>query len=106
MAWVILIVAGVFEVAWASALKASNGFTNVLPSIVTAFAAMISFWLLAFAMKTLPLGTAYSVWVGIGAVGTVVVGVLWMEAVTLLRGASVGLIMTGILGLRLAEGGV
>ena len=105
MAWVLLFCAGLLEVVWASAMKASDGFTKLTPSVITGVAAFVSFWMLAAAMKVLPLGTAYSVWVGIGAVGAVAVGVAWMgESVSLLRLGSVALIIVGIIGLRLAEG--
>jgi len=107
MAWFLLFIAGLLEVVWASAMKASDGFTQLTPSIITWIAAFASFWMLAAAMKVLPLGTAYSVWVGIGAVGAVAVGVAWMgESLSLLRLGSVGLIVLGIIGLRLAEGRV
>jgi quaternary ammonium compound-resistance protein SugE len=103
MAWVILFIAGIFEIVWASAMKQSHGFTRVLPSIVTFVAAGLSFWLLAHAMRVLPLGTAYAVWTGIGAVGAFVVGIALMgEAATVGRIVSVSLIVAGIAGLRLS----
>lgn len=104
MAWFILFISGLLEVVWATAMKDSVGFTKLVPSIVTGVAAFLGFWLLAYAMKSLPLGTAYPVWVGIGAVGTFVLGVIWFgEPASLLRMASVGLIVAGIIGLKVAS---
>ncbi len=104
MAWPLLILAGLFEVAWAIGLKYSDGFTRPFASVLTLTAMSISFWLLATAMKTLPVGTAYSVWVGIGAVGTVILGIfLFDEPASAIRLFSVGLIVTGIIGLKLAS---
>ena len=106
MAWGMLILAGLFEVVWAIGLKYSNGFSNFWPSVVTVAAMIVSFWLLAMAMKTLPVGTAYSVWVGIGAVGTVILGiVLFGEAMNLARLISVVLIISGVIGLQLSHTG-
>lgn len=103
MAWLILLISGLLEVVWATAMKASNGFTVVVPSVVTGVAAFVGFWLLGFAMKSLPLGTAYPVWVGIGAIGTFVLGVIWFgEPASVLRVASVALIVAGIVGLKVA----
>ena len=102
MAWIALVVAGVFEVAWAIGLKYTEGFTRTWPSVATLAAMFASIVLLAWAMKTLPVGTAYAVWTGIGAVGTVILGiVLFGEAATLARLACVGLIVAGIVGLKL-----
>lgn len=102
MAWVVLVVAGGFEVAWAIGLKYTDGFTRLWPSVGTAAAMVASVVLLAWAMKTLPVGTAYAVWTGIGAVGTVILGIaLFGEAATLARLACVGLIVAGIVGLKL-----
>lgn len=104
MAWVLLIIAGLLETVWAMSMKLSEGFTRPLPSAVTAVAAAASFWLLAMAMRGLPLGVAYPIWVGIGAVGSVVVGaVLLGEGVTPLRVGSLLLIVAGIAGLSLSE---
>lgn len=104
MAWLILLISGLLEVVWASAMKASDGFTKLGPSVLTGVAAFVGFWLLGFAMKSLPLGTAYPVWVGIGAVGTFILGVLWFgEPASLLRIASVSLIIAGIVGLKVAS---
>lgn len=102
-AWVLLVIAGLFEVVWAAALKASNGFTVILPSAITAIAAAISFWLLALAMKDLPLGTAYAVWVGIGVVGAAVLGVaMFGDQLTPMRVAGIALIIAGITALKIA----
>ena len=101
MAWVVLVVAGGFEVAWAIGLKYTDGFTRLWPSVGTAAAMVASVVLLAWAMKTLPVGTAYAVWTGIGAVGTVILGIaLFGEAATLARLACMGLIVAGIVGLK------
>ncbi|UXY13745.1 quaternary ammonium compound efflux SMR transporter SugE [Chitiniphilus purpureus] len=103
--WIYLLIAGVLEVAWAMALKASHGFTRLVPSVVFAVTALASLYLLAVAMRSLPAGTAYAVWTGIGAVGTVVLGIVWLgEPATVWRLVSVGLILAGIIGLKLASG--
>ena len=105
MVWVILLISGLLEVVWATSMKVSDGFTKVLPSGITFVAAGVSFWLLAFAMKDLPLGTSYAVWVGIGIVGTFCIGAFWLgEPFTPLRIGSASLIVVGIIGLRLSEG--
>jgi quaternary ammonium compound-resistance protein SugE len=104
MAWVILVIAGLFEVGWAIGLKYTEGFTRPLPTLWTVAAMGISLWLLGIAMKSLPVGTAYSVWVGVGAAGTVILGiVLFGEPANIARLVSVALIITGIIGLRLAS---
>jgi quaternary ammonium compound-resistance protein SugE len=104
MAWLYLIVAGLFEVGWAIGLKYTEGFTRLIPSLWTALAMVISLGLLGFAMRTLPVGTAYAVWVGIGAVGTVIMGiVLFDEPFSLARGVSVILVLAGIVGLKLSS---
>lgn len=106
MAWVMLFVSGLLETVWASALKLSDGFTKPVPSIVFMVSAFIGLWLLAYAMRFIPLGTAYPIWVGIGAIGAFAVGVIQFgEPLTTLRLLSVGLIMLGILGLKLTSGG-
>jgi quaternary ammonium compound-resistance protein SugE len=103
MAWGILIVAGLFEVAWAVGLKYSEGLTRLWPTVLTAVALAASMALLALAMRTLPLGTAYTVWTGIGAVGTVVLGIaLFGEPATATRLACIVLILAGIVGLKLS----
>lgn len=104
MAWVILLVAGLFETAWAIGLKYTEGFTRLWPTLWTVLAMVISFWLLGIAMKSLPVGTAYSVWVGVGAVGTVILGiVLFAEPANAGRLVSVGLIVAGIVGLKMTS---
>ena len=106
MNWLILLLAGLLEIAWAIGLKYSEGFTRFWPSVWTLVAMVASMVLLAIAMKSLPVGTAYAVWVGIGAVGTVVLGiVLFNESADFWRMASVGLIVAGIVGLKLATPG-
>jgi quaternary ammonium compound-resistance protein SugE len=103
MAWMILVVAGLFEVGWAIGLKYTDGFTRLWPTIWTVLSMGISFWLLGLAMKSLPVGTAYAVWVGVGAVGTVVLGImLFGEPANAARLVSVALIVAGIIGLKLA----
>lgn len=103
MAWVILVLAGLFEVGWAIGLKYAEGFTRFWPTLWTIFAIIISLWLLGIAMKSLPVGTAYSVWVGVGIVGTVILGIiLFEESVNATRLISVALIIAGIMGLKLA----
>ena len=103
MAWMILLLAGLFEVAWAIGLQYTEGFTRLWPSVGTIAAMIVSVGLLGIAMKNLPVGTAYAVWVGVGAVGTVILGiVLFNEPANAARMASVGLIIAGIIGLKLA----
>lgn len=105
MAWIYLAMAGAFEVVWASSMKYSAGFTRLFPSVVTVLAMIASFWLLALALRALPLGTAYAIWTGIGAVGAFFVGILFMgEAVTPLRLASIALLVAGMIGLKLSSG--
>ena len=103
MSWIALFVAGALEVIWATSMKQSDGFTNLTASIMTFIAAGASFWLLAFAMKSLPLGTSYAVWTGIGAAGAFLTGIfLFGEQITPLRVISLLLIISGIIGLRIA----
>ncbi|AKX44264.1 molecular chaperone [Thiopseudomonas alkaliphila] len=103
MAWVLLTFAGLFEIIWVFGLKHTQGFTLLWPSIFTLVTMGISFWLLSLAMKTLPMGTAYGVWVGIGAVGTVIVGILFLnESSTIWRLLSIALIISGVVGLKLS----
>ncbi|MFC3722507.1 quaternary ammonium compound efflux SMR transporter SugE [Neoaquamicrobium sediminum] len=105
MAWLYLGFAGLLEIVWASFLKQSEGFTRLTPSVITLLAMAGSFWLLALAMRSLPLGTAYAIWTGIGAVGAFVVGIVVMgEAATLGRILSVALLITGMVGLKLSSG--
>ncbi|HEY4554910.1 MAG TPA: quaternary ammonium compound efflux SMR transporter SugE [Lysobacter sp.] len=104
MPWLVLVLAGLFEVVWAVGLKYTEGFTRPLPSLITLGAMGASFWLLSYAMRTLPLGTAYAVWVGIGAVGAAIAGVLvFDESVSVLKLVSLGLVVLGIIGLKLAS---
>ncbi|EPF5114463.1 quaternary ammonium compound efflux SMR transporter SugE [Yersinia enterocolitica] len=104
MAWIILVIAGLLEVIWAIGLKYSHGFTRLTPSIVTLVAMAASVFLLAYAMKTLPAGTAYAVWTGIGAVGTAILGIVLLgESASLARIFSLVLILAGIIGLKLAS---
>ena len=103
MNWLILFVAGLFEVAWAIGLKYTDGFTRLWPSIGTVLAMVVSVVLLGIAMKTLPVGTAYAVWVGIGAVGTAILGIVLLgEAANAGRIVSLALIVAGVVGLKLA----
>lgn len=103
LAWSILLIAGLFETGWAIGLKYTEGFTRLWPSVGTALAMLVSVVLLGLAMKHLPVGSAYAVWVGVGAVGTVILGiVLFGDPATAGRLASVGLIVLGIIGLKLA----
>ncbi|MFZ1492672.1 MAG: quaternary ammonium compound efflux SMR transporter SugE [Candidatus Competibacter denitrificans] len=103
MAWILLILAGLLEVGWAIGLKYTDGFTRFWPTVWTALAMILSLALLGIAMKSLPVGTAYSVWVGVGAVGTVILGIiLFGEPANPARLLSVGLIVAGIIGLKLA----
>ncbi len=104
MAWIILLLAGLLEVGWAVGLKYTNGFTRLWPSIGTATALIASMALLSVALRTLPLGTAYAVWTGIGTVGTAILGiVLFSEPATAMRLVCIALIVAGILGLKLVS---
>lgn len=103
MAWIILGLAGLFEIGWAIGLKYTDGFTRPVPTALTAGAMIISIVLLGLAVKTLPLGTAYAVWTGIGTVGTVILGiVLFAEPATAIRLGCIALIVSGIAGLKLS----
>jgi quaternary ammonium compound-resistance protein SugE len=102
MAWTYLLIAGLLEVGWAIGLKYTDGFSRLWPSVGTVLAMILSLAFLGLALKTLPVGTAYAVWTGIGAIGTVILGiVLFAEPATALRLACVGLILSGIIGLKL-----
>lgn len=106
MVWAVLIVSGFFEAGWAISLKLSNGFTRLWWSVAFAVSALISLGGLAWAMKHLPAGPAYAVWTGIGAVLTAVIGMVWLgDGVTTLKLVSMGLIVSGVIGLNLAGGG-
>ena len=102
MAWVLLFFAGLFEIGWAIGLKYTDGFTRLTPSLLTVASMIVSLGLLGLALKTLPVGTAYAVWTGIGTVGTAMLGI-WLlgEPATALRLACIGLIVAGIVGLKL-----
>jgi quaternary ammonium compound-resistance protein SugE len=101
MVWLILLLAGLMEIGWAIGLKYTDSFSRLIPSVLTLCAMAISVWLLSLAMKTLPVGTAYAVWTGIGAVGTVILGIiLFNEPATLLRFICIGMIVAGIAGLK------
>ncbi|MCE0461725.1 quaternary ammonium compound efflux SMR transporter SugE [Pseudomonas uvaldensis] len=103
MSWIILFFAGLFEVGWAVGLKYTDGFSRPLPTALTIAAMGISLGLLGLAMKELPLGTAYAVWTGVGAVGTVIAGIiLFGESMALVRLVSVALIVTGLIGLKVS----
>ncbi len=103
MAWFILLIAGLFEIGWAVGLKYTEGFSRLVPSVLTAGAMIISLALLGFALKTLPVGTGYAVWTGAGAVGTAILGiVLFGESMAPMRLASIGLIVAGIISLKFA----
>ena len=103
MDWIVLLLAGLFETGWAIGLKFTDGFTRLWPTLWTGLAMIISLALLGIALKTLPVGTAYSVWVGVGAVGTVILGIVLLEEpATAARLVSVALIIIGIIGLKLA----
>jgi len=102
MAWFILVIAGLLEIGWAIGLKYTDGFTRLVPSVLTLAAMVLSVVLLGLALKTLPVGTAYAVWTGIGAVGTAVLGIVLMgDPATAARLGSIGLIVAGIIGLKL-----
>ncbi len=104
MNWIVLFCAGLFEIAWVIGLKYSQGFTRFWPSLITVVTMLISIGLLGLAMKALPVGTAYAVWVGVGALGTAVLGIiLFGEALNLVRVLSLFLILLGIIGLKLSS---
>jgi quaternary ammonium compound-resistance protein SugE len=103
VAWIVLVIAGLFEVVWASAMKQSHGFTRLWPSVITITGMIVSFGLLSWSMRFLPLGTAYTVWTGIGAVGAFIVGIAVMgEAITPMRGLAAILIVSGLVMMKLA----
>ena len=104
MPWLTLFVAGLLEIVWASAMKQSHGFTRLLPTAIMVVTMIGSFWLLAIAMRHLPLGTAYMIWTGIGAVGSFTVGVMLLgEPVTMGRIIAASLIVSGIIAMKLAS---
>ena len=105
MAWIVLVVAGLFEVVWAAAMKQSHGFSRLWPSVIAISGMMISFALLSWSMRVLPLGTAYTVWTGIGAVGAFLIGVVFLgEAATAIRLAAALLIVSGLVLMKLSSG--
>jgi len=104
VAWTILVLAGLLEVGWAIGLKYTDGFTRLVPSLLTALSMLASLGLLGLALRSLPLGTAYAVWTGIGAVGTATLGIiLFGEPAQVMRLACIGLILAGIVGLKLVS---
>jgi quaternary ammonium compound-resistance protein SugE len=104
MAWLILFIAGLFEIGWAIGLKYTDGFSRLMPTVLTGAAMLISIVLLGIALKTLPVGTGYAVWTGIGAVGTAILGIFLLgESTDIARLASIGLIVAGIIGLKLSS---
>jgi quaternary ammonium compound-resistance protein SugE len=106
MAWILLVIAGIFEMAMAISLKESHGFTHLWPSLLFAVTGTISFVLLSWALRTLPVGTAYAVWTGIGAAGTAIIGILFLaEPRDALRLVSIALIVAGVAGLQIVGGG-
>src|SRR5215467_15975973 len=105
LAWVLLLIAGILEIVWSISMKASQGFTEHHFTAITLVAACLSFWLLGLALRQLPVGTAYAVWTGIGAVGAAVLGIaIFGESLTLVRIGCIALIVCGILGLKLFGG--
>lgn len=103
--WILLVVAGLLEVVWAIGLKYTEGFSRLVPSAITIAAMIASVWLLALALKGIPVGTGYAVWTGIGAVGTAILGIaLFGEAASAARIACIGLIVIGIFGLKMVSG--
>ena len=104
MSWFYLALAGLLEIAWAIGLKYTDGFTRLVPTAATLIAMVASVWLLALALRTIPVGTGYAVWTGIGAVGTAILGIiLFAEPATAARLVSIGLIVAGIVGLKLVS---
>ncbi len=104
MSWIYLFFAGLFEIGWAVGLKYTHGFTRLMPSLLTVGAMTISLFLLGLALRTLPLGTAYAIWTGIGTIGTAILGiVLFAEPAAALRLACIGMIAAGIIGLKLVS---
>ncbi|MEJ3959483.1 quaternary ammonium compound efflux SMR transporter SugE [Brachymonas sp. G13] len=103
MAWIALLLAGLLEIVWATSMKLSHGFTRLTPSLVTLVAMALSFWLLSVAMRTLPLGTAYTIWTGIGSVGAFIVGIVILgEPLTAMRLVAAVLIVSGLVLMKLS----
>jgi quaternary ammonium compound-resistance protein SugE len=106
MAWTALVVAGLLEIGWAIGLKYTQGFTRLWPSVGTGLAMVLSFGLLSYALRTIPVGTGYAVWTGIGAAGTAILGMMFLgESREVLRMVCIGLIVAGVVGLRLVSKG-
>ncbi|MDA3441533.1 multidrug efflux SMR transporter [Acinetobacter bereziniae] len=104
MAWIVLVFAGIFEIVWAYTMKMSEGFTKLTPSIITLFFMILSFGLLAYAMRTLPLGTAYTIWTGIGVIGSFLVGIFILgEPATAMRMLAAVLIISGLVLMKLSS---
>lgn len=104
-AWMLLVAAGLLEVVWAIGLKYTDGFSRIVPTVITVSAMIGSVWLLALALKSIPVGTGYAVWTGIGVIGTAILGiVLFSEPATVARITCIGLIVIGIFGLKLVSG--
>ena len=104
MAWIYLVIAGALEIVWALAMKQSHGFTKLVPSIITIVGMIASFWLLALAMRTLPLGTAYTIWTGIGAVGAFIIGIVFLgEQISAMRIGAAVLIVSGLVLMKLSS---
>ena len=104
MAWIVLLFAGIFEIIWAYTMKMSDGFSKLTPSVITIFFMILSFGLLAYAMKTLPLGTAYTIWTGIGAIGSFAVGIFILgEPATAMRMLAAVLIVSGLILMKLSS---
>lgn len=103
MSWIVLFIAGLLEIVWAIGLKYTHGFTRLTPSVITIVAMVVSIAMLSWAMKTLPVGTAYAIWTGIGAVGAAITGIILLgESASPMRLASLTLIVAGIIGLKLS----
>lgn len=104
MEWIILTLAGIFEIVWAIGLKYTEGFTKFIPSSITVTAMLLSFWLLSIAMRTLPLGISYAIWTGIGTIGTVIFGILWLgESASIIKIIFISFILIGIIGLKVSS---
>lgn len=104
MEWIILTLAGIFEIVWAVGLKYTEGFTKFIPSTITISAMLLSFWLLSISMRTLPLGISYAIWTGIGTIGTVIFGILWLdESASIIKIIFISLILIGIIGLKVSS---
>ena len=104
MEWIILTLAGIFEIVWAIGLKYTEGFTKFIPSSITVTAMLLRFWLLSIAMRTLPLGISYAIWTGIGTIGTVIFGILWQgESASIIKIIFISFILIGIIGLKVSS---